>query len=432
MENESLTIEYKREYTDEIKKTIIAFANTRGGELLIGVADDGAICGVADADDTMLRVTNVSRDTIRPDITGFMQCEERKIRDKSIIAVSVQKGTARPYYLASEGIRPEGVYVRQGSSTVPATERMILKMIKETGGDDYEITRSLVQAQTFISTEKYFVEEKLRFGKEQKRTLGMIGEDDAFTNLGLLLSDQCTHSIKMAVFEGSVKTIFKDRAEFSGSLLSQLDAAYAFIDRYNRTRSEFPGLKRVDMRDYPPEAVREALLNAIVHRDYSYSGPTLISIFDDRIEFLTLGGLPKGISMSDIMMGASMPRNKRLADIFYRLHLIEAYGTGIQKIMECYRGYRQQPSIETSENAFKIRLPNTNYVSEDTAGENRLLPEERQILEHIAGNGQSTRAEIEAEAGISQSGTIRILKKLLEYGLIMKQGNGKNTSYSAL
>ena len=96
-----------------------------------------------------------------------------------------------------------------------------------------------------------------------KRTLGIIGEDGAFTNLGLLLSDQCTHTSKLAVFEGATKTVFKDRNEFSGSLLKQLEDIFSYIDRFNRTRAEFSGLKRIDMRDYPPEAVREALLNAI-------------------------------------------------------------------------------------------------------------------------------------------------------------------------
>ena len=130
MTGESLTVEYKREYIDDIKKTIIAFANTDGGELLIGVDDDGTVLGVDDPDDVMLKVTNSARDTIKPDVTIFMRVESRTIQGKSIISVSVQKGTACPYYLGAKGIRPEGVFVRQGASTVPATESAILKMIR--------------------------------------------------------------------------------------------------------------------------------------------------------------------------------------------------------------------------------------------------------------------------------------------------------------
>ena len=118
---EGITTEFKREYTDEIKKAVIAFANTRGGEVLIGVEDDGTVIGVPDVDGTMLKVTNALRDSIKPDITMFLMCEKREIDGKDVVAASVQKGAACPYYLAAKGLRPEGVFVRQGASTVPAT-----------------------------------------------------------------------------------------------------------------------------------------------------------------------------------------------------------------------------------------------------------------------------------------------------------------------
>ena len=426
---EGITTEFKREYTDEIKKTVIAFANTRGGEVLIGVEDDGTVIGVADMDGTMLKVTNALRDSIKPDITMFLLCEKREMGGKDVVAVSVQKGIACPYYLAAKGLRPEGVFVRQGASTVPATGSVILKMIKETDGDEYEAARSLNQELTFQDAERFFAEEHISFGQEQKCTLGLVSEDGVFTNLGLLLSDQCTHTAKLAVFQGSSKTVFKDRTEFSGSLFRQMEDIYAYIDRFNRIRAEFPGLKRVDTRDYPPEAVREAILNAIVHRDYSYSASTFISIFDDRIEFVTLGGLPKGIAMSDVMMGVSVPRNRRLANIFYRLHLIEAFGTGMLKIKECYVGCSRQSAVEASENAFKITLPNVNYEAEVSVQKKPLPEKEQRILEYIAAKPSASRAEIEAATGLSQSVTIRTLKKLLELGLIQKRGNGKNTVY---
>ena len=426
---EGITTEFKREYTDEIKKTVIAFANTRGGEVLLGVEDDGTVIGVPDVDGTMLKVTNAMRDSIKPDITMFLLCEKREMGGKDVVAIKVQKGTACPYYLAAKGLRPEGVFVRQGASTVPATGSAILKMIKETDGDDYEAARSLNQELTFQDAECFFTEEHISLGQEQKRTLGLVSEDGVFTNLGLLLSDQCPHTAKLAVFQGSGKTVFKDRAEFSGSLFRQMKDIYDHIDRFNRIRAEFPGLKRVDTRDYPPEALREAMLNAIVHRDYSYSASTFISIFDDRIEFVTLGGLPKGIAMSDVMMGVSVPRNRRLANIFYRLHLIEAFGTGMLKIKECYAGRSCQPAVEASENAFKITLPNVNHEAEAANRKHPLSEKEQRILDFISTRQSASRAEIEAAAGLSQSVTIRALKRLLELELIQKRGNGKNTIY---
>lgn len=362
---ENKTTEFKREYVENIKNTIVAFANCDGGTLYIGIDDDGTVYGVDDVDDTMLRVTNAIRDAVRPDLTMFVECRNDVIDEKSIVCVTVQCGTARPYYLRGKGIRPEGVYVRQGASTVPATDATILNMIKETCGDSYEEARSLNQNLTFHKAGDFFKKRKVEFEKPQMRTLHLIGEDDMYTNLAFLLSEQCTHTIKLAVFEGSKKSVFKDRRELSGSLLEQLEEAFTFIDRYNRTRAEFFGLDRFDMRDYPPEAIREALLNAIVHRDYSFSSSALISIFEDRIEFVTIGGLVKGITLEDVRLGVSVLRNQYLANIFYRLRLIEAYGTGILKINECYEDQVVKPVIETTDHAFKITLPNTNFHTEE-------------------------------------------------------------------
>lgn len=370
----------------------------------------------------------------------FVECRNDVMDEKSIVCVTVRRGTARPYYLHGKGIRPEGVYVRQGASTVPATDAAILNMIKETSGDSYEAARSLNQNLTFNKAADFFKKRKVAFAKAQMRTLHLIGEDDTYTNLAFLLSEQCTHMIKLAVFEGSRKSVFKDRRELSGSLLEQLEKAYDYINRYNRTRAEFSGLDRLDMRDYPPEAIREALLNAIVHRDYSFSAATLISIFEDRIEFVTVGGLVKGIALEDVMLGVSALRNQYLANIFYRLRLIEAYGTGILKINECYSDYTVQPLIETTGNAFKITLPNTNFHAErqkvlnniQTGGSTSVPKKEERInavLELCRSKGSIVRSDVETALGVSQSTAILLLRELTNEGILIKKGKTKNLRY---
>ncbi len=440
MFTESTTIELKREYVDDIKKTVIAFANCDGGKIYVGVDDDGLIYGVSDIDSTMLRITNAIRDTVRPDVMMFVDCDVIEVDDKQIVEISVQRGTARPYYLQSKGIRPEGVYVRQGASTVPASDAAILRMIKETSGDSYEAARSLNQQLTFNVLIDYFKKGGLEFGNQQMRTLHLLGEDGTYTNLAFLLSEQCTHTIKMAVFEGRKKTVFRDRNEISGSLINQLEFAYQFIDRYNRTRAEFRGLERIDCRDYPVEAVREALLNAIVHRDYSFSGSTLINIYEDRIEFVSIGGLVKGVSLDDIMLGISVLRNQNLANIFYRLKLIEAYGTGILKINECYIDYPVKPKIEVSSNAFRMTLPNINYVKECHIDKKNVQKrpltgytkkDERMniVLTLCQKNGFVVRKDIESSLKISQATAILLLREMVEDGLLTKKGTAKNVRY---
>lgn len=433
---ESKTTEFKRAYTGDLKYAVVAFANTDGGTIYVGVNDDGSVYGVSDPDGTMLQITNMIRDVIRPDVTMFTECGMEEIEGKTVIVINVQRGTARPYYLSGKGVRPEGVYIRQGASSVPASETVILNMIKETSGDCYEDSRSINQLLTFEKAENYFAKRKLPFGDQQKRTLNIIGPDNTYTNLGMLLSDQCVHTIKLAVFEGSKKSIFRDRRELSGSLLTQLEDAYSYIDQFNRTRAEFEGLDRVDKRDYPSEALREALLNAITHRDYSFRGSTLISIFDDRIEFVTIGGLVRGLTFNDIMLGVSALRNQKLANVFYRLKLIEAYGTGILKINESYADCLVKPRFEVTDNAFKITLPNRNYVGERkdaTAGAPLTVNSKESRMEFLLRlaekRGFIVRKDVESELKVSQATAILILRDMVEKGLLIKEGSGKQLKY---
>ncbi|MCP1103428.1 ATP-dependent DNA helicase RecG [Aequitasia blattaphilus] len=429
--DENRTIEFKREYTEDIKKTVVAFANSDGGTIYVGIEDDGTVIGVSDADEIILQLTNSIRDGIRPDVTLFVEGSIEMMEGKKVVIATVQRGTACPYYIGKKGLRPEGVYVRQGASTVPATETAIRNMIKETSGDCFETARALEQQLTFETIEEYFRNRKVEFGEKQKVSLGLVGLDGTYTNLALLLSDQCQHTIKLAMFEGSKKTVFKERKEFTGSLIRQVEEAYEYIEHYNRTRAEFKGLERIDRKDYPVEAIREALLNAIVHRDYSYSASVLISIFEDRIEFVTVGGLVKGMIIDDILLGVSVLRNQNLGNIFYRLKLIEAYGTGIPKIMESYEGEICKPRLDVTNNAFKITLPNRNQGDSLGACEtaNQITEREKHVLRILAYKKFIVRKDVEEEIGVSQATAILLLREMTRKGLLTKVGSGRLVKY---
>jgi len=443
---ESETIELKEKVVDEIKKEIIAFANCDGGKLYIGVRDDGTVMGLSDPDGVSLQISNMVRDAIKPDVTMFLHYETMEVDGKEIVAVDIQRGTDRPYYLAKKGMRPEGVYVRQGYSSVPATDTAIRYMIKETDGDRFEAMRCLNQELTFESVRKEFELRKVEFGPQQMRTLKLMDSDDLYSNLGLLLSDQCVHTIKVAVFQGTDQAVFKDRREFTGSLMRQMNEVYDFIDFRNQTRATIEKLLRTDVRDYPEIAVREALLNLIVHRDYSFSASALISIYTDRIEFVSIGGLVPGIDLEDIMVGISVCRNQDLANVFYRLHLIEAYGTGMGKIMNAYRDMEEKPRIETTRNAFKIVLPNINAKHEAEkaavfereaayfAGqtEEKLSDEEEKILEYALSHGTITRNDVIRLLEVSTSTASRVIKRMVKRNLLKRNGKARNTRYTVV
>ena len=429
---ESETLELKEIVVEDIKKEIIAFANSAGGTLYVGVADDGNIVGVENPDMVIQQISNMVRDSIKPDITMFTRYAAKNVEGKQIVAVEIQRGTERPYYLAKKGLRPEGVYVRQGTSSVPATSTAIRRMIKDTDGDSFEAMRSLEQNLTFQAAEKEFVLRDLAFGVSQMKTLGILNKDGIYTNLGLLLSEQCAHTVKAAVFEGTNQSIFRDRQEFTGSLLQQMNEVYEYIDRRNQVHSTFDKLRRIDTRDYPEVAIREALLNSLVHRDYSFSASTLISVYDDRIEFTSIGGLSAGVSLDDIMLGLSVCRNPKLANVFYRLELIEAYGTDMKKIMGAYENSNKKPVIETTDNAFKIILPNLNKDVGSLPVADAGSEAERQVLEFIKKNGSISRKETETAVNLKQTAAGRLLSKMIQKKLIVQIGQGKNTKYRLL
>ena len=426
---ESEVIELKTQIVADICKEVIAFANTRGGTLYIGVEDNGNVVGVTDADRVILQMNNMVRDSIKPDVTMFVHYETLTVDDKEIIAATIQQGTDRPYYLGSKGLKPSGVYVRNGTSADPATDTAIRRMIKETDGESFETMRSLEQNLTFNTAEEQFRKRKVPFDPSKMQTLGMVSKDGIYSNVALLLSDQCNHTIKAATFSGTDKTTFQDRREFGGSLFQQMDEMYAYLDMRNSTKATFDGLYRTDKRDYPEEALREALLNSLVHRDYSFGASTLISVYDDRIEFVSVGGLHTGIVLEDILLGLSVCRNPKLASIFYRLELIEAYGTGMPKITRAYAGTGLEPKIEATNNAFKITLPNLNFSTNTSTAHEPLSEEEERILAYIATKEYIVRSEIDKLLGISQSTSNRMLKKMVEKGLIDQDGIGKNTKY---
>lgn len=441
---ESETIELKEVVVDDIKKEIIAFANCDGGKLYIGVRDDGTVIGLDNADSVSLQISNMVRDAIKPDITMFLHYETIVENGKNIVAVDIQRGTDRPYYLAKKGMRPEGVYVRQGYSSVPATDTAIRRMIKETDGDRFEAMRCLNQDLTFEAAKKEFELRKTDFGPQQMRTLKLIDQDGLYSNLALLLSDQCVHTIKAAVFQGTDQTIFKDRREFTGSLMQQMNEVYDFIDFRNQTRATIEKLYRVDVRDYPEVAVREALLNLLVHRDYSFSASAFISIYTDRIEFVSIGGLMPGIDLEDVLVGISVCRNQDLANVFYRLHLIEAYGTGMGKIMKAYESMQVKPTIETTKNTFKVILPNINakYETENETvktksgtpvtvnAEKKLSDEERKIMEYVRTHGAITRNDVIGLLEVSASTAARVIRKMVKANLLEQNGKARNTYYT--
>lgn len=427
---ETENMEFKSKITDDLYKEVIAFANTDGGIIYVGIDNDGNIVGLDNVDEEYTRITNGIRDAILPDVTMFIKYT---LQENRVVRITVSEGTYKPYYLKSKGLRPSGVYIRQGASSVPASPEQIRQMIKESDGDVYESRRSLEQELTFQSAQKAFERYGVAFGEEKYRALAIRDpSDELFTNLALILSDQCTHTTKIAVFADQANTQFRDSKEFGGSIFAQLGDAYSYLMLCNKNLATFKGLERIERPDYPEEALREALLNALIHRDYSFSGSIIINVNDYEIEFISIGGLLPGLSPDDIRAGISQPRNKNLAEVFHRLRLIESYGTGIRKIYRLYSGCAEQPRIEVTPNTFKIVLPNMNMA----AGQESLTDvaeapkkQQQEVLDYIEEHGEITEPEIQELLGVKRTRAYMIAKQMCDEGLIAAVGRGKDKKY---
>jgi ATP-dependent DNA helicase RecG len=429
---ETENLEFKTQVTEDLYKEVIAFANTDGGIIYIGIDDRGNAVGIDNVDETYTRITNGIRDAIMPDVTMFIKYT---LQENRVVKITVSEGTYKPYYLKSKGLKPSGVYIRQGASSVPASPEQIRIMIKQSDGDTYESMRSMEQELTFREAAAAFERYGVEFSQEKYRALGICDPTDAlFTNLALILSDQCAHTTKVAVFADADNTKFRDSKEFSGSVFAQLDDAFAYLMLCNKNAATFKGLERIDHSDYPEAALREALLNALVHREYSFSGSVIINVNDQEMEFISIGGLLPGLSPDDIRTGISQPRNPKLAEVFHRLRLIESYGTGIRKIYSLYSRCSAQPRIEVTPNTFKIVLPNMNVAAEmalEQKGTTKTAMQKRIVLDYLEEHGEITEADIQRLLELKRTRAYTVAKQLCDEGQIVPVGRGKEKKYRA-
>ena len=424
MTGESERLEFKEIAKDELYKEVIAFANTGGGIILVGVANSGEIAKLTDVDDTYTRITNGVRDAIAPDVTVFVKYTLEK---NNTIRIEIGEGSYKPYYLKSKGLKPSGVYIRQGASSVPASTEQIRQMIKNADGDIFEELRSIEQALTFQSCLKTFSDRNVIFDEDKYPVLCIRNHlQGLYTNLGLLVSDQCVHSVKIAVFADEENTVFRDRKEFTGSVFAQMESAFTYLQLCNQNRSVIDGLARTDYWDYPKDAIREALVNALIHRDYSFSGSIIINVNESKMEFISIGGLLPGLLPEDIQNGISQLRNRNLAEAFHRLNLIESYGTGIRRIFTLYKNCSAKPDIAVTPNSFKITLPNMNNQKKQTPAAPAVTQQMRLALEHIVSNQNITGAELQQALQIKRTRLYTLIKQMQSAGFVKIEGRGKN------
>lgn len=414
MQRESKYIEYKSEVSKTYLKTVSAFANYNGGEIVFGISDAHKILGLENPNEDCLNIENQINDSIRPRPEFSL-----RINGDKTITLSVKKGDNTPYRYNGKA------YKRSDSSTVEVDDLEEKRLILEGENLSFEELKSRQSNLGFSC-----FQEKLtsalsleRFDLDTLKSLSLYNEKNGYNNAAELLSDNNGFpGLDIAVFLDSIN-IFKKRVTLSKeSILKQYDDALElYKSEYEVEKIE--GGFRTKYELIPFEAFREALANALVHRAYDVNACTKIEMHPDKIIVSSPGGLMSGMSKDDYISGRySCLRNPLVANVFRRLNIIEAFATGIKRINESYKEASSKPIYEISESSISVTLPLLDKIN--------IAPDERRVLEAMKLDYSYSRNELENGTGFSKDKIIRILNSLLEKGIVKKEGKGKGTFYS--
>lgn len=429
MYKESDIVELKREVSPSICKEIVAFANTKGGTIYIGYDDTSKLIGVENAKSELDKLSNLVADKIDPNLIFNITMEIVEIEDKSIIVVKILKGNNRPYYLKSKGMTSDGVYLRLGATNKQASRDDIIKMIMEDRGIKFEDNISVEQNLTFNLLEKEFKDKELKLDSVKMKNMGLVTTMGLYTNLAHILSDQNPFAIKIAVYKGNNKVEFLDKKELDNmSVFEQLHEIEKFLNLIIKVPAKIVGMKREEYPEYDISVLREVIINSIIHRDYDCFGPTLINIYEEKMEIVNIGGLVIGLSLEAIKKGRSSTRNPKLAQIFHRLGYIEAYGSGIPRMLAKYEKQDKKPHIEIIDNTFSVALPKMQIEQQ----RKYTTREEKIMVEFILENGGISREEFEQLIGCSKATAARKIKKYINEKVLRQVNVGRATYYELL
>ncbi len=433
-QHESKTLEFKENTNsiDRIVKTAIAFANTAGGQILIGVGDDKQIIGLTDPQIDEERITNVFSDSISPKLLmGIHRITHNK---KELLLVEIPNHIA-PFYLISKGY-PDGVYVRYGSTNRQAGNELVKEMVllarnkafdeqpcvEPVAEIDFQYIESVYKEKNFTVTKEKLITENV-LCRYQNKSIPTVGGALLFAkNHQELFPDA---AIRCGRFHGTTKSNILDDKYLSGHLIDLIDQTIQFVERHTNQSIEIGRSTHEIVPEYPVKAIREAIINAIVHADYMISGSSIqVAIFDNRIEVTNPGGLPFGQTIESAVSGVSRLRNKVIGGVFHRLGFINRWGSGIGRILdECESVLLPIPTFQELGNHFRVTLFNTTNKS------NVKQYYEIKVLRFIREQGKIVRQDVMNVCKLNKDQAYRLLDKMSTNGRIIKQGVGKGAYY---
>ena len=463
---ESKGVEFKESLpnrSENYTKTVVAYSNSQGGRIVFGVVDGTReIVGIDDSVlfQTMDAIANAVSDSCEPQI--IPEIEPYSLGGKTVIVVTVAPGTQRPYYLKSKG-KDVGTFVRVGGTTRPASPEKIKELEMEgarISWDEltcigYKVTDKAIKTLCSDMNVRRRAMQKAkdlpkplptvtRTNLENWKVIRKVGEEVLASNAFVLLtSDYFPFSkTQCAVFKGNDRAVFLDKREYTGPIYEQIEESVDFVLRNIRLGVKIKGLQREESYELPPEAIREMIVNAHCHRNYTGESCVQVAIYDDRLEVTSPGGLYNGLTFEEALQGHSKLRNRAIANVFSQMGLVEAWGTGLQRIRSAAREYGlpDPEFIETAE-MFRVNLFRKNEANRDANEANRDANDanpkvrkkeeneetrvQNEIIQLLKENSAFTQAELAKRVGLSRSTIQRIMKKMVENAQVVRIGKTK-------
>ena len=335
---ESNITELKASLNDKLEREVVAFLNYReGGDIYIGVNDDGTPAELDDIDGIMLQIGDRIRNNIQPSALGLYDVVREKYHGKTIIHIILSSGSEKPYYIRRHGMSESGCFIRIGTATQPMNQAMIDDLYARRTHNSLRKITSSRQNLTFEQLQIYYQSKGLTLNDKFAENLDLLTEDGKYNYVAYLLADSNGTSIKIAKYAGTDKVDLIENEEYGYcSLIKATKSVLDRLDIENRTFAKITSKERVERRLVDPIALREAVINAIVHNDYSREVPPVFEIYSDRLEITSYGGLPTGLSQEDFFGCRSMSRNRELMRIFKDVGLVEQLGSGMSRILKAY------------------------------------------------------------------------------------------------
>ncbi|MDA3860142.1 MAG: putative DNA binding domain-containing protein [Melioribacteraceae bacterium] len=362
---ESNRIENKRELTDNLEKEVIAFLNYReGGVIYIGIEDKtGKIYGVQNADELQLKIKDRIKNNISPSTMGLFDIILEVHKKKDVIKITVASGSEKPYHLTAKGMSPKGCFIRVGSASEPMSSKMIEELFSKRVRNSIGTIKSRNQSLTFEQLQIYYNATGFKLSEQFARNLELLTEDGNFNYAAYLLADVNGLSIKIAKYSGTNRVNLIENEEFGYcSIVKATKTVLEKLKVENKTFTRITSTIREEHKLLNPVAVREAVVNAIVHNNYFNEVPPKFELFDDRLEITSAGGLPPEFTKEEFFMGYSVPQNKELMRIFRDINMVEQLGSGVPRILEHY----PKSIYQFSQNFIKVVLPFTEGYAHAT------------------------------------------------------------------